>query len=41
MISNEETIIANKTSESPENRNTSIKFILKSMDYDKHKYYFL
>lgn len=41
MISNEETIIANKTTDSPESRNSSIKFALKSMDYDKNKDYYL
>mgnify|MGYP000291893466 CR=1 FL=1 len=41
MISNEETIIANKKTDTPESRNISVKFVLKSMDYDKNKDYYL
>lgn len=41
IISNEEILLGDKTSESPKDRNMAIRFILKSMDYDKNKDYYL
>jgi uncharacterized protein (TIGR02687 family) len=41
VISNEEVIFGDKTSNNPDDRNVSIRFVLKSMDYDKNKKYYL
>ncbi|MFA7573419.1 MAG: BREX-1 system phosphatase PglZ type A, partial [Lutispora sp.] len=41
LISNEEVLLGDKTSQNPEDRNISIRFVLKSMDYDKNRNYYL
>ncbi|OFD57541.1 BREX-1 system phosphatase PglZ type A (plasmid) [Bacillus cereus] len=41
VISNEETIIGDRTSENPEERTFKLCFALKSMTYDKNKHYYL
>lgn len=40
-ISNEEILLGDKVSDNPENRTMSIRFILKPLDYDKNKEYYL
>lgn len=41
IISNEEILLGDKTSEKPEDRNMSIRFILKQGNYDRNKDYYL
>ena len=41
VISNEETIIGDRTSENPEERTFKLRFALKTMTYDKNKHYYL
>lgn len=41
IISNEETIIGDRTSDNPEDRTFKLRFALKSIPYDKNKDYFL
>jgi hypothetical protein len=41
IISNEEILLGDKTSENPGDRNMSIRFILKQGNYDKNKDYYL
>lgn len=41
VISNEETIIGDYTSENPEERTFKLRFALKTMTYDKNKHYYL
>ncbi len=41
VISNEETIIGDRTSENPEERTFKLRFALKTITYDKNKHYYL
>ncbi|MED4238942.1 BREX-1 system phosphatase PglZ type A [Priestia megaterium] len=41
VISNEETIIGDRTSENPEDRTFKLRFALKTINYDKNKHYYL
>lgn len=41
VISNEETIIGDRTSENPEERTFKLRFALKTITYDKNKQYYL
>jgi uncharacterized protein (TIGR02687 family) len=41
VISNEETIIGDRTSENPEERTFKLRFALKTTTYDKNKHYYL
>ena len=41
IISNEEILLGDKKSENPEDRTMDIRFILKSLDYDRDKDYYL
>ncbi|WP_121614392.1 BREX-1 system phosphatase PglZ type A [Mesobacillus foraminis] len=41
VISNEETIIGDRTSENPEDRTFKLRFALKTVTYDKNKHYYL
>lgn len=41
VISNEETVIGDRTSENPEERTYKLRFALKMMTYDKNKSYYL
>ncbi|MFE8698278.1 BREX-1 system phosphatase PglZ type A [Cytobacillus sp. FJAT-53684] len=41
VISNEETIIGDRTSENPEERTFKLRFALKTVTYDKNKHYYL
>lgn len=41
IISNEEILLGDKISDNPKDRNMTIRFILKSMNYDKKKDYYL
>lgn len=41
VISNEETIIGDRTSDNPEERTFKLRFALKTMTYDKNKHYYL
>lgn len=41
IISNEETIIGDRTSSNPEERTFKLRFALKSISYDKNKHYYL
>ncbi|NLW23294.1 MAG: BREX-1 system phosphatase PglZ type A [Tissierellia bacterium] len=41
IISNEGILLADKSSDKPEDRTMTIRFILKSMDYDRNKDYYL
>ena len=41
VLSNEETIIADRVSENPSNRTFKIQFVLQNITYDKNKAYFL
>ncbi|WP_462406688.1 BREX-1 system phosphatase PglZ type A [Gracilibacillus sp. Marseille-QA3620] len=41
VISNEETIIGDRTSENPEERTFKLRFALKTINYDRNKHYFL
>lgn len=41
VISNEETIIGDRTSDNPEDRTFKLRFVLKSIQYDKSKDYYL
>lgn len=40
-ISNKETLLGDKTTDNPQERNLSIRFVLKSMNYDRSKNYYL
>ena len=40
-ISNRETLLGDKTTDNPQERNLSIRFVLKSMNYDSNKNYYL
>lgn len=41
ILSNEETIIGDRTSHNPAERTFKLRFVLKSMAYDRHKTYYL
>ncbi len=41
IISNEEILLGDKVSDNPEDRTMSIRFILKPLDYDRNKEYYL
>ena len=41
IISNQQTLLGDKVSENPEDRNMSINFILQPKDYDRNKNYYL
>ena len=41
VLSNEETIIGDKTAENPAERTFKLQFVLKSMKYDRNKTYYL
>ncbi|WP_367613792.1 BREX-1 system phosphatase PglZ type A [Heyndrickxia ginsengihumi] len=41
VVSNEETIIGDRTSENPEERTFKLRFALKTISYDKNKHYYL
>ena len=40
IISNEEILLGDKISDNPKDRNMTIRFILKSMNYDKERLLF-
>ena len=41
ILSNEETIIGDRTSDNPADRTFKLRFVLKSMRYDRNKTYYL